>query len=77
MAPDLLAKPDVTQMLVAGYPTGYLHSRLACNVTRPKHRYCPCPEKHKKSVSTTPSDPNYMRNLLGELKRKTCWKDET
>jgi hypothetical protein len=38
--------------------------------------YCPCPEKHKKSVSTTPSDPNYTRNLLGELRRKTCWKDD-
>jgi hypothetical protein len=39
--------------------------------------YCPCPEKHKKSISTTPSGPNYLRNLLGELKRKTCWKDES
>lgn len=84
---------------------GYIHSRKAGDVTRPKHRmpeleavlrgaerqgwrvtgggnsyfkmYCPCPEKHKKSVHCTPSDPNYKRNLLGELKRKTCWKDES
>ena len=41
--------------------------------------YCPCPEKHKKSVSTTPSDPNYLRNFLGELKHggAPCWKDES
>jgi hypothetical protein len=39
--------------------------------------YCPCREKHKKSVHCTPSGANYTRNLLAELKRKTCWKDES
>jgi hypothetical protein len=39
--------------------------------------YCPCSGKHKKSVHCTPSDPNYKRNLLAELGRKTCWKDES
>ncbi|WP_030166404.1 hypothetical protein [Spirillospora albida] len=35
---------------------------------------CPCPMKHKKSMSLTPSNPNYVKNLLGELRRATCWK---
>jgi hypothetical protein len=39
--------------------------------------YCPCPDKHLKTVSSTPSDPNYLRNLLGELRRKTCWEAKT
>lgn len=39
--------------------------------------YCPCAAKHMKSVHCTPSGSNYTRNLLGELKRKTCWKDES
>jgi len=37
--------------------------------------YCPCPEKHKKSMSLTPSNPNYVKNLLGQLIRATCWKE--
>ena len=46
-------------------------------VTRGKRYWklrCPCNEKHKKSMSLTPSDPNYVKNLLGELRRATCWK---
>ncbi|WP_395109766.1 hypothetical protein [Actinomadura sp. SCN-SB] len=35
--------------------------------------YCPCPRKCKKTVRLTPSDPNYVKNLLGELRRATCW----
>lgn len=38
--------------------------------------YCPCDDKHMKTVHCTPSTPNYRRNLLGELRRKTCWKEE-
>lgn len=38
--------------------------------------WCPNPCKCKKSVKLTPSGNNYRRNLLGELRRKTCWKDE-
>jgi hypothetical protein len=37
---------------------------------------CPCPGKHLKTVHNTPSDPNYLRNLIGQLKRTTCWKTE-
>ncbi|MGP9725226.1 hypothetical protein ACT3SZ_14545 [Corynebacterium sp. AOP40-9SA-29] len=37
---------------------------------------CPCPDKHMKTVHLTPSDPNYLRNLTGQLKRSTCWKEE-
>ena len=37
--------------------------------------YCPCPGKHLKSVHLTPSDPNYLRNLLKKLLRDTCWKE--
>jgi hypothetical protein len=36
--------------------------------------WCLCPAKHMKTVHLTPSDPNYVRNLLGQLKRATCWK---
>lgn len=35
--------------------------------------YCPCDGKHKKSVHLSPSDPNYKKNLLGQLMRATCW----
>lgn len=38
--------------------------------------YCPCPRKCKKWVHLTPSDANYTRNLLSELRRATCWEDE-
>jgi hypothetical protein len=34
--------------------------------------WCPCPGKHKKTVRVTPHS-NYPKNLLGELRRKTCW----
>ena len=36
---------------------------------------CPCPEKHKKTVHLSPSNPNYTRELLGFLRRYTCWED--
>jgi hypothetical protein len=35
--------------------------------------WCPCREKHWKTVKLTPSDPTYLRNLLGQLRRATCW----
>jgi hypothetical protein len=37
--------------------------------------WCPC-GKHMKTVKLTPSDPNYVRNLLGQLRRATCWDEE-
>lgn len=46
-------------------------------VTRGKRYFmmwCPCVVKHKKTVRLTPSGRNYKRNLLGELKRSTCWE---
>ncbi len=36
---------------------------------------CPCPDMHLKTVHLTPSDPNYVRNLVGQLRRATCWED--
>jgi hypothetical protein len=36
--------------------------------------YCPCPDKHKKTMHLSPSDPRYVQHLLGELRRATCWK---
>jgi len=36
--------------------------------------YFPCPDKHKKTMHLTPSDPRYVLHLLGELRRATCWK---
>jgi hypothetical protein len=36
--------------------------------------YCPCPKKCKKMMSLTPSNPKYVTNLLGQLRRATCWK---
>lgn len=38
--------------------------------------YCPCPDKHLKTVKLTPSDPRYRQNLLGQLRRATCWEEE-
>ena len=49
-------------------------------VTRGKKYFmmkCPCPEKHKKTVKLSPSNPNYGRELLQWLERYTCWKEET
>ena len=37
--------------------------------------YCPCPLKHLKTIKLTPSSPGYRRNLVGQLKRATCWKE--
>lgn len=36
---------------------------------------CPNPCKCMKGVSTTPSNPNYLRDLMGQLRRATCWED--
>ncbi|PTA42328.1 hypothetical protein C8054_31320 [Micromonospora sp. RP3T] len=36
--------------------------------------YCPCPEKHWKTVKCTPSGANYLKDLVGQLKRATCWE---
>lgn len=37
--------------------------------------YCPCPRKCKKTMKLSPSDANYIKNLRGQLGRKTCWRD--
>jgi hypothetical protein len=37
--------------------------------------YCPCADKHLKTVHLTPGSA-YLRNLLGELRRNTCWKED-
>jgi hypothetical protein len=38
--------------------------------------WCPCQGKHWKTVHLTPSDPSYIRNLVGQLRRATCWDRE-
>jgi hypothetical protein len=38
--------------------------------------WCPCKKMHRKTVHLSPSDPNYERNLRGELRRGTCWTEE-
>lgn len=38
---------------------------------------CPCPKKHLKTVHLSPSSPNYLKNLTMQLKRATCWKEES
>lgn len=37
--------------------------------------YCPCAEKHMKTVHLTPGRA-YLRDLKGELRRKTCWRED-
>ncbi len=37
--------------------------------------YCPC-GLHKKTVHLTPSTTGYLRNLVGWLRRETCWKED-
>jgi hypothetical protein len=38
--------------------------------------WCPCPEKHKKTVHLTPSGSRYERNLRAWLRRLPCWEEE-
>jgi hypothetical protein len=38
--------------------------------------YCPCAKKHMKTIHLTPSTSGYRRNLMGQLKRATCWDEE-
>lgn len=45
-------------------------------VTRRKKYFmmwCPCADKHHKTVHLSPSDPNYERNLRSWLRRLACW----
>ena len=37
---------------------------------------CPNPCKCMQTVATTPSDPNKLRNLVTQLLRVTCWKED-
>ncbi|HUP70609.1 MAG TPA: hypothetical protein VM142_12465 [Acidimicrobiales bacterium] len=46
-------------------------------VTRGKNYFkmwCPCPDRHMKTVKLSPSDPSYKKNLLAKLERATCWE---
>ncbi len=38
--------------------------------------YCPCADKHFKTVKLTPSGANYLKDLLGQLRRATCWEEQ-
>ena len=35
---------------------------------------CPNPCKCMKTMSTTPSNPNYLRDMRAQLRRATCWE---
>jgi hypothetical protein len=37
--------------------------------------YCPCAEKHFKTVHISPNQA-YLRNLVSWLRRETCWKED-
>jgi hypothetical protein len=37
--------------------------------------YCPCDDKHIKTVNLTPLNPNYARELRNQLRRATCWRE--
>jgi len=39
--------------------------------------YCPCPQKHLKTVHLTPSGANYARNLRKWLERQSCWEADS
>ncbi len=36
--------------------------------------YCPCPVQHLKTIHLTPRS-GYLRNLVGQLRRATCWRE--
>jgi hypothetical protein len=36
---------------------------------------CPC-GKHMKTIKTTPSGANYVKNLMAWFRRQPCWKEE-
>lgn len=38
--------------------------------------YCACASKHIKTVHLSPSNPKYLQDLLGYLRRATCWREE-
>jgi hypothetical protein len=41
--------------------------------------FCPCHEKHKKTIATTPSSGRYLQRTRTLLENQTCWsqvKDE-
>jgi hypothetical protein len=37
---------------------------------------CSCPDKHQGWVHLTPSGAKYTLNLVKQLKRATCWKED-
>lgn len=37
--------------------------------------WCPCPEKHIKTVRLSPSGARYETNLRSKLLNSTCWKE--
>ena len=64
-------KPELEEVLKAAEAQGW-------RVTRGSKYYmmwCPCPQKHKKTVKITPN-ASYRRNLLGQLRRTTCFGTE-
>ncbi len=38
--------------------------------------WCPCEARHWKTIHLTPSSSGYRQNLVGQLRRATCWQEE-
>lgn len=36
---------------------------------------CPC-GAHAKTIKSTPSDPNYVKNLMAWFRRQPCWEED-
>lgn len=67
------SKPALEQVLKSAEDQGW-------TVTKRKKYFmmwCPCRDKHYKTVKLSPSGSNYKKNLLAQLSRATCWKDES
>ncbi len=63
---------ELDQVLEAAWDQGW-------RITRDKKYWklwCPCDDKHMKTVHLTPSNGAYKKNLLKKLERSTCWKKE-
>ncbi len=39
--------------------------------------YCPCADKHMKTVKLSPSGASYVLNLRKWFHRQTCWEEMT
>jgi hypothetical protein len=64
--------PELEAVLRAAEKQGWM-------VTKGKKYFklmCSCPDKHQGWVHLTPSGAKYTLNLVKQLKRATCWKED-